>query len=103
MRNNIFVFLLIFGTGSISLAGGINTDNLSSLDFDNLEFVLSAKTKKNYVLKQNKAPLINPVASNIKQKELEIRYIPVYIPIKIPVYTPIRIPVYNPVYIPVYR
>jgi hypothetical protein len=59
--------------------------NLTTLDFDNLEFTLSQE-------KEVQTPVANP-----NKNHKNIQYIPVYIPIKIPVYHPIYIPKYIPI------
>ena len=98
------VLLILLFCGSVFAE--INTKNLTTLDFDNLEFKLSKNnqnTKVKFVDKQKTTPKVKvnflpfAVKNNPSQEKIIIKYIPVYIPIKIPVYQPIFIPKYIPI------
>lgn len=80
MKKIIFMILFFY---NIVVFAEFVPQNLTTLDFDNLQFTLSKQEQKQQTV-------ANP---NIKVVE-KIKYIPVYIPIKIPVYQPVYIPKY---------
>ena len=86
------IIALMFSATSIAT---FVSQNLATLDFDNLEFTLSKNNTQH-------APVLQRISGTIAKEKIKkhtvIQYVPVYIPIKIPVYQPIYIPQYLPLY-----